>query len=136
MFRLVFSYKTCEYAICYKLSYLYTNATCMQERLMSRKKPTYPVGNTLKEYLVKYNRDTKIPVFYDDLLRFSGGISVYDKNDNDTLWISVYYPDHERESIYTSLKRVYAILHSDGNENILPFVEEIIEFMTSPDLFF
>ncbi|MEH6407729.1 MAG: hypothetical protein V7767_10630 [Leeuwenhoekiella sp.] len=95
----------------------------MQESLMSRKKPSYPVGNSLKEYLVKYNRDTKIPVFYDDLLRFSGGISVFDKDDNDTLWISVYYSDSERESIYESLKRVYAILHSDGNENILPFLD-------------
>jgi len=90
---------------------------------MSKKKPTYPVGDKLKEYLIKYNRDTKIPVFYDDLLRFSGGVSVYDKNDNDTLWISVYYPDHERDELETSLKQVYTILHSDGNVNILPFLK-------------
>lgn len=89
---------------------------------MSKKKPTYPINDKLQQYLVKYNRDTKIPVFYDDLLRFSGGISVYDKNDNDTLWISVYYPEHEREELETSLKLVYTILHSDGNKNILPFL--------------
>ncbi len=94
----------------------------MEEKLMSRKKPTYPVGDKLKEYLVKYNRDTKIPVFYDDLLRFSGGVNVYDKHDNDTLWISVYYPEHERKEIEDSLKQVYTILHSDGNESILPFL--------------
>lgn len=89
---------------------------------MSKKKPTYPINDKLQEYLVKYNRDTKIPVIYDDLLRFSGGVSVYDKDDNDTLWISVYYPEHEREELETSLKLVYTILHSDGNKNILPFL--------------
>lgn len=95
----------------------------MKDKLMSKKKPTYPIGDKLKEYLIKYNRDTKIPVFYDDLLRFSGGVSVFDKDDNDTLWISVYYPDHEREELENSLKSVYTILHSDGNENILPFLK-------------
>lgn len=95
----------------------------MNDRLMSQKKPTYPVGERLQDYLIKYNRDTKIPVFYDDLLRFSDGVSVFDKNDNDTLWISVYYPDHEREELENSLKLVYTILHSDGNENILPFLK-------------
>ena len=94
----------------------------MEEKLMSRKKPTYPIGEKLQEYLNKYNRATQIPVFYDDLLRFSGGINIYDKNDKDTLWISVYYPEHERKEIEESLKRVYAILHSDGNENVLPFL--------------
>ncbi len=95
----------------------------MDDKLMSKKKPTYPIGDKLKNYLIKYNRDTKIPVFYDDLLRFSGGVSVYDHHDNDTLWISVYYPDHERNELEESLKRVYTILHSDGNENILPFLK-------------
>lgn len=98
---------------------------------MSKKKPTYPVGDLLKDYLVHYSRDTKIPIFYDDLLRFSGGVAVYDKNDEDTLWISVYYPEHEREELENSLKRVYTILHSDGNENILPFLKvESIDYCT------
>lgn len=95
----------------------------MEDNLMSRKKPTYPVNDTLKEYLTKYNREIKIPVFYEDLLRFSGGINIYDKNDNDTLWISVYYSEFEREELEESLKRVYTILHSDGSESMLPFLK-------------
>lgn len=90
---------------------------------MSRKKPTYPINNTLKEYLTKYNREIKIPVFYEDLLRFSGGINIYDKNDNDTLWISVYYSEFERVELEESLKKVYTILHSDGSESMLPFLK-------------
>ena len=48
-------------------------------------------------------------------------IVVYDKNDEDTLWIRVYYNEFEREEIDLSLKKVYTILHSDGNENTIPF---------------
>ena len=66
------------------------------DKLLSRKKPTYPVNNNLKEYLRKYNRESKITVSYDDLLRFQGAITVYDKNDEDTLWVRCYYSDHER----------------------------------------
>ncbi|RXG20803.1 hypothetical protein [Leeuwenhoekiella aequorea] len=95
----------------------------MEDKLMSRKKPTYPINNTLKEYLTKYNREIKIPVFYEDLLRFSGGINIYDKNDNDTLWISVYYSEFERVELEESLKKVYTILHSDGSESMLPFLK-------------
>ncbi|MEZ7496702.1 hypothetical protein QO206_14495 [Leeuwenhoekiella aequorea] len=95
----------------------------MEDKLMSRKKPTYPINDTLKEYLTKYNREIKIPVFYEDLLRFSGGINIYDKNDNDTLWISVYYSEFERVELEESLKKVYTILHSDGSESMLPFLK-------------
>ncbi|WGK66353.1 hypothetical protein [Croceiramulus getboli] len=94
----------------------------MEEKLMSKKKPTYPVGESLQSYLDKYNRSTRIPIRYDDLLRFAGGVTVYDKNDEDTLWISVYYPEYEREDLENHLKRVYTLLYSDGNEDILPFI--------------
>ncbi len=90
---------------------------------MSRKKPTYPVNETLHKYLQKYNRDVRISVHYEDLLRFSGGINLYDQDDKDTLWISVYYPEHERYEIEESLKKVYAVLISDGNNNVLPFLK-------------
>jgi len=95
----------------------------MEEKLMSKKKPVYPINQKLHDFLKKYNRDIKISVSYDDLLRFTGGVNLYDQQDNDTLWISVYYAEHEREEIMDSLKRVYAVLHSDGNEQILPFLE-------------
>ena len=88
----------------------------MSERLISRKKPIYKVNTPLKEYLKKYNRIIKIPVFYDDLLRFSGSVVVYDEDDNDTLWVRVFYSEFERNEIDLNLKKVYTILHSDGDE--------------------
>ena len=59
------------------------------EKLMSKKKPAYPVTKKLDEYLDRYNRKIEIPIFYDDLLRFAGSVVVYDDNDEDTLWVRV-----------------------------------------------
>ena len=94
----------------------------MEDLKISKKKPSYPVSKKLHQYLTEYNRNIRLPIFYDDLLRFQGSIVVYDKNDEDTLWIRVYYNEFEREEIDLSLKRVYTILHSDGNEKTIPFL--------------
>ncbi|MBU2951611.1 hypothetical protein KO493_12965 [Tamlana agarivorans] len=103
----------------------------MQDLKISKRKPSYPITAKLNEYLSRYNRNVEIPIFYDDLLRFQGSIVVYDKDDNDTLWIRVYYNEFEREEIESSLKKVYTIFHSDGNENILPFLSvDAIDYCT------
>lgn len=103
----------------------------MKDLKISKRKPSYAVTKKLHNYLSRYNRDIKIPIFYEDLLRFQGSIIVYDDNDVDTLWIRVYYNEFEREEIDLSLKKIYTILHSDGNEDILPFLNvDAIDFCT------
>lgn len=103
----------------------------MQDLKISKKKPSYAVTSKLDNYLTEYNRNIKIPIFYEDLLRFQGSIVVYDNDDNDTLWIRVYYNEFEREEIDLALKKVYTILHSDGNENIFPFLSvDAIDYCT------
>ncbi|KJD34947.1 hypothetical protein PW52_12645 [Tamlana sedimentorum] len=103
----------------------------MQDLKISKKKPSFPINAQLNNYLTEYNRNIKIPIFYDDLLRFQGSIVVYDKDDNDTLWIRVYYNEFEREEIDLSLKKVYTILHSDGNEETIPFLSvDAIDYCT------
>ncbi len=100
-------------------------------KLISQKKPAYPINDLLYKYLTKYNRNIKIPVFYDDLLRFTGAIVVYDKNGEDTLWVSVYFSEHERDEIDLSLKRMYLILHGDGSEDSLPYLTvDAIDYCT------
>lgn len=91
----------------------------MGDILISKKKPSYPINTDLYKYLTEYNRIIKIPVFYDDMLRFSGSINVFDKEGNDTLWIRVFYPTFEQQEIDLSLKRMYTILHADGSEENL-----------------
>jgi len=98
---------------------------------MSKKKPAYPVNKRLDDYLSNYNRKIEIPIFYDDLLRFSGSVVVYDKNDEDTLWIRVYYSEYDRQEIDDSLKKVYSILHSDGSNNIHQYLNvDAVDFCT------
>ncbi|MBC9796030.1 hypothetical protein [Sinomicrobium weinanense] len=102
-----------------------------EEKLMSKKKPAFPVTKKLHGYLREYNRTIKFPIFYDDLLRFSGSTVVYDRNDEDTLWIRVYYNEFDDQEIDLSLKRVYSILHSDGSDAILQFLNvDAIDYCT------
>ena len=102
-----------------------------KERLMSKKKPAYPIKGFLDAYLRKYNRSLKIPVYYDDLLRFAGAVTVFDDKDQDTLWVRVYYSDSDRKEIDVSLKHVYTILHSDGNHEMRDFLSiDAIDYCT------
>ena len=82
-------------------------------------------------YLERFDLVSKEPVVYDDLLRFSGAISVFDKNDQDTLWIRVYYNEFERKEIDLNLKKVYSLLYSDGNTDILQYLNvDAIDYCT------
>lgn len=103
----------------------------MQDLKISKKKPSYPVSDRLNNYLKDYNRSLRISVSYDDLLRFQGSVAVYDKNDKDTLWTRVYYSEFDRAEIDLNLKKVYTILHSDGNEKTIPFLNvDAIDYCT------
>lgn len=103
----------------------------MNEKLISKKKPAFPITQLLSDYLTNHGRNIKIPIYYDDLLRFQGAVEIYDKDGNDTLWLSTYFAEHEREEIELSLKRIYTILHSDGSDTILPYLNiDSIDFCT------
>ncbi len=103
----------------------------MSDKLISKKKPAYPISSLLSNYLTAQGRNIKIPIFYDDLLRFQGAVEVFDANGKDTLWISCYYAEYERDEIDLSLKQVYSILHSDGSDSIIPYLNiDSIDFCT------
>ena len=95
------------------------------------RKPIFPIIKDLNSYLEKYSRTTKSRVLYDDLLRFSGYIALEDTKGNDTLWIRVYYPEFERQEIDNSLKKIYTLLHSDGDEDTIPYLSvDSIDYCT------
>lgn len=103
----------------------------MNESKPQLKKPSYPINNLLLDYLERYDRISKVSVCYDDLLRFSGSVNVYDKNDVDTLWIRVYYSEFERGEIDLNLKKIYSYLHSDGNQETIKFLNiDAIDYCT------
>src|SRR5690606_19739194 len=82
-------------------------------------------------YLQDNNRITEARVFYEDLLRFSGYIALEDRNGNDTSWLRVYYPEFERNEIESNLNKIYTHLHSEGDEETLPYLTvDSIDFCT------
>lgn len=102
-----------------------------QDPVISKKKPAFPVRADLDVYLEAYNRKIEIPIFYEDLLRFSGSVVVYDAKGEDSLWIRVFYSDSDRKEIDLSLKTVYSILHSDGSDRIFQYLNvDAVDFCT------
>lgn len=98
---------------------------------ISKKKPSFPVSENLNAYLSEYRRNIELPILYSDLLRFQGSVIVYDDNDEDTLWIRVYYNDSDRIEIDFSLKKVYSYLVSDGGDWILKYLNvDAIDYCT------
>lgn len=91
----------------------------------------YPVNESLEKYLQENNRITKSRVFYEDLLRFSGYIALEDSKGNDTSWLRVYYSEFDRNEIEINLNKIYTLLHSDGDEETLPYLTvDSIDFCT------
>jgi hypothetical protein len=84
----------------------------------SRKKYYYTVKDDLREYLVKYNREVKLPVQYSDLLRFQMSVPLLDKSGNDTLWQTVYYDQFEMDELFPNLTNIYALMNAAGDTEV------------------
>ena len=57
---------------------------------ISKKKPFFPVNIQLETYLKEFGRIISLPVSYDDLLRYSEGFSLLDKNGEDeSEWVKM-----------------------------------------------
>lgn len=81
----------------------------------SRKKPMFPVGETLRRYLKKNGREVKLPVAYSDLLRYTYSVPLKDKQGKDTLWEKAIYDKREWDFIRDGLVKIYAILKTEGD---------------------
>ncbi len=86
---------------------------------ISRKKKTYPISEVLHSYLQEHARLTTVPITYRDLGRYNNTIPLYDKFNQDTLWVTVLYPQHDMDRIYYALKMIYSILKADGDVSVM-----------------
>jgi hypothetical protein len=103
----------------------------MNEEKPQLKKQYFPINANLRSYLEKYKRLTKTAIYYDDLLRFQGSIVVFDKEEKDTLWVRLYYSEFEKIELDNSLKKIYTLLHSDGDESSIEYLNvDYIDFCT------
>lgn len=87
--------------------------------LISKKKKIYTISRHLRTYLRNQERESELPITYKDLLRYDNSIPLYDRFGSDTLWETVFYSQSEMESIYDSLKKIYALLKTQGDYSIL-----------------
>jgi len=93
--------------------------TAVRDDVPSKKKIFYTIRPELREYLLKYNREEKLPVEYNDLLRFNLAVPLLDKDGKDTLWHTVYYDESEMQELYPNLTYIYALLHTDGDMKVM-----------------
>lgn len=103
----------------------------IREKLISKKKPFFKISEQLESYLKQYRRWANLSLTYQDLTRYAGSTVIYDKNQQDSLWIKVFYNESERFEIENSLKLVYNMLHSDGRKsNLQYFNVDSIDYCT------
>ncbi|PJJ59158.1 hypothetical protein [Hymenobacter chitinivorans] len=91
--------------------------------LISKKKLSYSISPGLREYLHEYDRESKLPVTYRDLLRYSGSFPLMDRNGRDTLWQTVFYEPSTLVELSAGLAEVYALLRTDGD---LSFTDHLL----------
>ncbi len=91
----------------------------MVENQPSKKKDTYLVNDQLRQYLNDYNRTTDLQLEYHDLTRYSTSMPLIDYHGVDTLWETVFYNEFDREELFNSLRRIYALLKTDGDTEVL-----------------
>ena len=91
----------------------------MQGNKPSKKKVPFKINNDLNRYLVKYNRCTKLPIQYEDLMRYISSTPLLDLNGADTYWETVYYTESDRTDIFQALTNIYALLKTDGDTEVV-----------------
>ncbi len=94
---------------------------------MSKKKPSFPIIKQLREYLTYYGRNTKLPLYYEDVMEYDSSFPLSDKEGKDTLWESVMYPQYLKSEIDRGMTAIYALLKTDGDMSVMDhlFVERI-----------
>ncbi len=86
------------------------------------RKPSVPIHDGLRDYLLHYHRERDLPVSYERLRNFQEAIPLNDSQGEPTLWDTVIYRAEEMEELYAHLKRIYALLKVDGDSRIVEHV--------------
>lgn len=89
----------------------------------SRKKPIFPVNDALRQYLLHYSREVKLPVRYRDLQRYTYSVPLKDRLGNDTSWEKVSYDMREWDYLRENLVRIYAILKTEGDMSFIKHLD-------------
>src|SRR3954471_24914414 len=91
----------------------------MRGNIPSKKKPAFPIRESLLGYLKKYNRAAELPLRYEDLLRHEISVPLLNERGQDTLWETVHYPHAEQPDLYRALTYIYSMIKAGGDLDIL-----------------
>ena len=83
------------------------------------KKPIFQVSSGLQKYLKAYERESKLPISYNDMLMFDESFPIMDKDGKDSLWLGPIYSNSQIEELHNGLKVIYANLKASGNLRIV-----------------
>ena len=84
-----------------------------------QKKPSFPIRDNLRDYLIKYRRERALPVTYERLRAFTESIPLMDAEGRNTLWETVTYRAEDISALNEDLKRLYALLRVDGDFSVM-----------------
>lgn len=87
--------------------------------IISKKKIPFKISIGLRNYLHKYKRAIKVPIEYEDLLRYDNSIPLYDNKGVDTLWETVFYPQDEMKEIHFALRKIYSEIKAAGDVGVM-----------------
>ncbi len=91
----------------------------MRGDIPSHKKIGFEISDDFEAYLYHFNRADKLPLQYEDLMRYTSSIPLLDSCGNDTLWETVFYDQTEMDEIHQALTKIYALLKTDGDNEVL-----------------
>lgn len=86
---------------------------------ISKKKPAFPIAETLRSYLHQYDRTAALPIKYEDLLNWHDAAAIFDAKGNDTLWEAVRYHPSFQDEIEAALTYIYGLLKTGGNMKVI-----------------
>ncbi|MBE2214835.1 MAG: hypothetical protein IAE82_13260 [Opitutaceae bacterium] len=94
---------------------------------ISRKKQVFPINPDLRRYLARYRRETRLPVVYNDLVRFNNTLPLLDREGRDTHWETTFYDPYTTRELHAGLTEIYALLRTGGDMNAVKhlYVERI-----------
>lgn len=95
------------------------DAPASLNEVRTRKKPSYPIGTELRDYLRRYRRERELPVTYERLRHFHESHPLVDADGRNTLWESVAYRAEDIPVLNEDLKRIYALLRVDGDFSVM-----------------
>lgn len=81
---------------------------------ISKKKVCYPITPNVDKYLKKYGRKIKLPLTYEQLLRYKDSFPL-----GKTLWASVLYDFEDFEEINQGLCFIYSMLKTEGDISVM-----------------